>query len=101
VQALPQLLALVVISAYLLCRCAYYHRRNTQDWASIQAKLRPGTGRWASFHNARILMEMADFAERNGSGLPDADMLISLRKDAMQIRLSALGLGQLAAQPIR
>ena len=57
-------------------------------------------GLWAMFQNARILLEMADYANRNtGAGMEPIDpmMLETLRSDAMQIRLCVLmALGQYA-----
>jgi len=47
-------------------------------------------GLWAIFQNARVLLEMADFANRSalpGSTPIDPMILESLRSDAMQIRL--------------
>jgi hypothetical protein len=35
-------------------------------------------------------MEMTDYAERNGPSVIDAEQLASLRKAAMQIRVSSL-----------
>jgi hypothetical protein len=55
-------------------------------------------GLWAIYQNARVLLEMADYANRNaipGSDPIDPMVLESLRSDAMQIRLCVLmALGQ-------
>jgi len=50
-------------------------------------------GLWAMYQNARVLLEMADYANRNA--IPGADpidpmVLEALRSDAMQIRLCVL-----------
>lgn len=50
-------------------------------------------GLWAMFQNARVLMEMADYANRHtapGATPIDPIVLASLRSDAMQIRLCVL-----------
>jgi hypothetical protein len=50
-------------------------------------------GLWAMYQNARVLLEMADYANRNTlPGSPEIDPMIlaSLRSDAMQIRLLVL-----------
>ena len=50
-------------------------------------------GLWAIFQNARVLLEMADFANRNtpaGREPIDPMVLETLRSDAMQIRLCVL-----------
>src|SRR6266702_7945994 len=55
-------------------------------------------GLWAIYQNARVLLEMADYANRNaipGSDPIDPMVLEALRSDAMQIRLCVLmALGQ-------
>lgn len=48
---------------------------------------------WGLFDKARIVLEMADCADLHPAAaepLIDRTMLVALRKDAMQIRLSAL-----------
>jgi hypothetical protein len=50
-------------------------------------------GLWAMYQNARVLLEMADYANRNslpGSDPIDPMILETLRSDAMQIRLCVL-----------
>jgi hypothetical protein len=50
-------------------------------------------GLWAIYQNARVLLEMADYANRNaapGSDPIDPMILEALRSDAMQIRLCVL-----------
>lgn len=101
-------------------------RRNTQSWDSLLAQLRPEwsarelsdqflwkeglnatpedawqrmegpKGLWVMFQNARIMLEMADFAARSNSNV-DKVLLETLRSDAMQIRVCVLmGLAQYA-----
>ena len=57
-------------------------------------------GLWAMYQNSRILLEMADYANRNmlpGSTPIDPMVLEAIRSDAMQIRLCVLmALGQYA-----
>ncbi len=105
-------------------------RRNNQSWGSLLGQLRTDwsardlsaqflwkegltattediwqrldgpRGLWAMFQNARVMLEMADYATRNstpGSEPVDPMILESLRSDAMQIRLCVLmALGQYA-----
>ena len=64
-------------------------------------------GLWAMFQNARVMLEMADYANRNsapGSSPIDPMVLETLRSDAMQIRfcvLMALGPIRVSARPAR
>ncbi|MDR3734050.1 MAG: hypothetical protein P4L10_00770, partial [Acidobacteriaceae bacterium] len=46
-------------------------------------------GLWTMFENARVMLEMADYAARNGDKV-DPELLASLRSDAMQIRVCVL-----------
>ena len=94
-------------------------RRNSQSWDSLLAKLRPDwsarevsdrflweegmnatpenvwqrmegpKGLWVMFQNARVMLEMADFASRNCKDV-DRTLLETLRSDAMQIRVCVL-----------
>ena len=98
-------------------------RRNTQSWDSLLCQLRSDwsardlseqflwkegltattddiwqrldgpRGLWAMYQNARVLLEMADYANRNtipGTDPIDPMVLEKLRSDAMQIRLCVL-----------
>ena len=98
-------------------------RRNTQSWDSLLCQLRSDwsardlseqflwkegltattddiwqrldgpRGLWAMYQNARVLLEMADYANRNtipGTDPIDPMVLETLRSDAMQIRLCVL-----------
>jgi len=105
-------------------------RRNSQSWDSLLCQLRSDwsarelseqflwkegltattediwqrldgpRGLWAIFQNSRVLLEMADYANRNsapGTDPIDPMVLETLRSDAMQIRLCVLmALGQYA-----
>ncbi len=46
-------------------------------------------GLWIMYQNARVMLEMANFAARNDASV-DREVLESLRSDAMQIRLLVL-----------
>lgn len=101
-------------------------RRNTQSWESLLARLRPEwsarelsdqflwkeglnatpddawqrmegpKGLWVMFQNARVMMEIADFASKGATDV-DRVLLETLRSDAMQIRVCVLmGLAQYA-----
>lgn len=103
------------IAAALFQWRAGVRRRNAQSWESLVQRLEPGwdnravrayslfqegqnaspeekwkkiegaKGLWAMYENARVLQEMADYAARNGAPV-DADLLVTLRTDALQIR---------------
>ena len=70
------------IAAYFCQFAVYMHRRSRQSWESILD--RTPTHPWA---RARVLMEMADYAERHGYS---GEQLLSLRSEAMQARVGAL-----------
>jgi hypothetical protein len=44
-------------------------------------------GLWVMYQNARVMLEMADYAARNSESV-DRLLVETLRSDAMQIRLS-------------
>jgi hypothetical protein len=123
---LLQLVAFAAAVAYFARWRAGLRRRNTQTWDSLLARLRPDwsarelsdhflwkegvnvtpddawqrmegpKGLWIMYQNARVMLEMADFASRNH---PEIDRVLveTLRSDAMQIRVCVLmGLGQYA-----
>lgn len=56
-----------------------------EKWRSIQS----ANGLWAMYENARVMLDMADYAELNGDAV-DPELLEALRIDAMQIRVCAL-----------
>jgi hypothetical protein len=77
--------------------------RNHQSWESLVARLRPQTAAegiarpttirlrelWATFQNAGVLVQIIEYAERNGGGT-DTGFLAELRNDVLRIRFSAL-----------
>lgn len=56
-----------------------------ETWKRLQG----AHGLWAMYQNARVLLQMADFASRNCESV-DRVLLETLRNDAMQIRLCVL-----------
>ncbi len=104
---------------YLAHLRAAQRRRNAQSWESIVAQLRPdwnagaagdpsfwdnetnGTweekwqsihgahGLWAMHENARVMLELGDYAARN-SDTVDRELLAALRSDALRIRVFVL-----------
>lgn len=63
----------------------------------IWSRIDGARGLWAMFVNARILVQLADYAATHGE-TPDEELLESLRSDAFQIRLCVLlALGKYAA----
>jgi hypothetical protein len=120
---LVQLAAIAAIAYYLVRWRAGAKARNAQTWDSLLAKLRPDwsarelsdqflwkeglsttpedawkrmegpKGLWVIYQNARVMLEMADYASRNCEGV-DRLLIETLHSDAMQIRVcvfSALG----------
>jgi len=116
---LLQIAAVAGVAFYLGCWRAGVRRRNAQTWDSLLARLRPdwsarilsdhflwkeglnstpdetwnliqgANGLWAMYQNARVMLEMADFAARNCDSV-DLVLLETLRSDAMHIRLCVL-----------
>lgn len=116
---LLQIAAVAIVATYLGCWRAGVRSRSTQSWNSLLARLRPGwsarelsdhflwkeglnttpeetwqrmhgaRGLWAMFQNARVMLEMADYAARNSDSI-DRELLETLRSDAMQIRVFVL-----------
>jgi hypothetical protein len=56
-----------------------------QKWQRIQG----AHGLWAMYQNARVMLEMADYAARNSDSV-DRELLAALRSDALQIRVYVL-----------
>ncbi len=123
---LLQIAAIAAVAFYLGRWRIASRRRNAQSWDSLLARLRPDwsarelsdhflwkeglsatpddawqrmegpKGLWVMYQNARVMMEMGDYAARNSVDL-DRVLLETLRSDAMQIRLCVLmALGQYA-----
>jgi hypothetical protein len=119
-----QIAAIAGIALYLVKWRNGVRRRNSQTWDSLLLRLRPDwsarelsdhflwkeglsatpedawqrmdgpKGLWVMFQNAKVMLEMADFASRHCKDV-DRLLLETLRSDAMQIRLCVLmALGQ-------
>ena len=114
-----QVAVIAIIAFYLVRWRIAAGRRNAQTWNSLLARLRPdwsgrdlsehflwkeglsatpedawqrmegAKGLWAMHQNARVMLEMADFAARNSDGV-DRLLVETLRSDAIQIRLLVL-----------
>jgi hypothetical protein len=119
ILSLLQISAIAVVALYFIRWRNRERRRNAQSWDSLLARLRPDwsarelsdhflwkeglsatpvdawqrmegpKGLWVMFQNAKVMLEMADFATRN-SKIADRLLLETLRSDAMQIRLCVL-----------
>jgi hypothetical protein len=116
---LLQIALIAAVAFYLGRWRVGVRRRNTQSWDSLLARLRPDWsarelsdhflwkeglnaspedawkrmegphGLWAIYQNARVMLEMADFASRNCAAV-DRELVETLRSDAMQIRVCVL-----------
>ena len=126
VYALIQIAILASVALYFVFWRNRARRRNVQSWDALLSRLRPDwsarelsdhflwkegidatpedawrrmegpKGLWVMFQNAGVMLEMADFAIKNGSTI-DPVIIATLRSDAMQIRLCVLmALGQYA-----
>lgn len=114
-----QIAAIAGVAFYLVRWRSSIRRRNTQSWDSLLARLRPDwsarelsdhflwkeglsattedawqrmegpKGLWVMYQNARVMVEMADFAAKNSDNV-DRLLLETLRSDAMQIRVCVL-----------
>ena len=116
---LLQIAAIAVAAICLYGFRAGMRRRNAQSWDSLVARLRLDSstrrlgdqsiwngnlnvtpeeqwqlicgarGLWTMYENARVMLEMADYAARNSDSV-DRELLATLRSDAMQIRVCVL-----------
>lgn len=112
---LLQIVAVVAVALYLVRWAAGQRRRQAQSWETLIGRLRldgragsagalsfardggacwterlqAARGVWTMFCNAGVLLEMADYAARNGACV-DAQMLAEMRTDALLTRLYAL-----------
>jgi hypothetical protein len=116
---LIQILAIAIAAICFSSWRSAMSRRNEQSWEAIVARMRPdpmaqslgdesiwngsmrvtpeekwhlmrgATGLWTICENARVMLEMADYAARNGSSV-DLELLAALRSDAMQIRVCVI-----------
>jgi hypothetical protein len=114
-----QIAVIAGVALYLVRWRSGVRRRNKQSWDSLLARLRPDwsarelsdhflwkeglsatpedawqrmegpKGLWVMYQNARVMMEMADFAAKNSNNV-DRLLLETLRSDAMQIRVCVL-----------
>lgn len=123
---LIQIAAITAVGFYLFRWHRDNRRRNVQSWDSLLARLRPDwsarelsdhflwkeeisatpedawqrmdgpKGLWVMYQNARVMLEMADFAAKRSEHV-DPLLLATLRSDAMHIRICVLmALGQYA-----
>jgi hypothetical protein len=116
---LIQVALLMLLAVYLLRWRQTVRQKSQQSWESLIARLRPdwsarelsehflwreginvtpeetwtrirgAHGLWAMYQNAKVMLEMADYASRNCE-LVDRELLATLRSDAMQIRVCVL-----------
>src|ERR1700739_4166730 len=116
---LLQLGAVVLVAFYVGRWRLSVRRRNSQSWGSLMSRLRPDwsarelsdqflwkeglnaspedtwtrmegpRGLWVMYQNARVMLEMADYATRNCDTV-DRVLVETLRSDAMQIRVCVL-----------
>ena len=114
-----QIVAVALVVGYLGYLRVSMGRRNKQSWESLIARLQTGwsgrqlsehflwkegvnstpdetwvhiqgtRGLWAMYKNAAVMLQMADYAARHADSV-DPELLLTLRSDAMQIRLCTL-----------
>jgi hypothetical protein len=123
---LLQVAGVAAIVVYLVRWRMSVRRRNLQSWESLLARLRPDwsarelgsqflwkdglnatpadawqrmegpKGLWVMHQNARVMLEMADYAARHCEGV-DRELVETLHSDALQIQVCVLmALGQYA-----
>jgi hypothetical protein len=116
---LLQIASVVGVAFYLVRWRAAVKRRNSQSWDSLVARLRPDwsahqlsdhflwqeglsatpedawqrmegpKGLWVMYQNARVMLEMADYAAKNSETV-DRLLVETLRSDATHIRVCVL-----------
>lgn len=116
---LVEIAAIAAIAFYLGRWRANVRKRNSETWESLLAQLRPDwsarelsenflwreglsatpedawqrmdgpKGLWVMHQNARVMLQMADYAARNCEGV-DRLLVETLHSDAMQIRVCVL-----------
>lgn len=119
ILCLLQIAVVGAFALYLMRWRSSVRRRNAQSWDSLLARLshewsarelsdhflwkeglnatpedawqrmRGPKGLWVMFQNARVMLEMADYAARNGESV-DRLLVETLHSDAMQIRVCVL-----------
>lgn len=126
IVTLLQIAAVAVVALYFIRWRVAVRRRSHQSWESLLMRLRPDwsardlsdqflwkeglsatpedtwtrmqgpRGLWVMYQNAKVMLEMADYAVRNCESV-DRVLVETLRSDAMQIRVCVLmALGQYA-----
>jgi hypothetical protein len=116
---LIQIASVLSVALYLIRWRAAVKRKNAQSWDSLMARLRPDwsahqlsdhflwqeglsatpedawqrmegpKGLWVMYQNARVMLEMADYAAKNSETV-DRLLVETLRSDAMHIRVCVL-----------
>ena len=116
---LLQIASVVAVALYLIRWRSGVSRRNAQSWDSLMARLRPDwsahqlsdhflwqeglsatpedawqrmegpKGLWVMYQNAKVMLEMADYAAKNCEGV-DRLLVETLHSDAMQIRVCVI-----------
>ena len=116
---LVQIAAIAAIALYLVRWQTSVRRRNAQTWESLLARLRQDwsarelsdhflwreglsttpeeawkrmegpKGLWVIYQNARVMLEMADYAAKHCEGV-DRLLIETLHSDAMQIRVCVM-----------
>jgi hypothetical protein len=116
---LIQIASVISVAFYLIRWRAAVKRKNSQSWDSLVARLRPDwsahqlsdhflwqeglsatpedawqrmegpKGLWVMYQNARVMLEMADYAARNSETV-DRLLVETLRSDATHIRVCVL-----------
>jgi hypothetical protein len=116
---LIQIASVLSVALYLIRWRTAVSRKNNQSWDSLMARLRPDwsahqlsdhflwqeglsatpedawqrmegpKGLWVMYQNARVMLEMADYAAKNSETV-DRLLVETLRSDAMHIRVCVL-----------
>jgi hypothetical protein len=116
---LIQIASVLSVALYLIRWRAALSRKNNQSWDTLMARLRPDwsahqlsdhflwqeglsatpedawqrmegpKGLWVMYQNARVMLEMADYAVKNSENV-DRLLVETLRSDAMHIRVCVL-----------
>ncbi len=96
-----QIAIFAFVATYMVYSFAELRRRNQRSWPAIVSRLsQPGAqlteipaspvlSRWDIFSDAGVLLEMADYVERNAYH-PDAESRAAIRAGATQARLEFL-----------
>ena len=114
-----EIAVMAIVAIYLVRCTSRLRPRNARSWESLIARLRPNwsarelsdqflwkeglsatpddswarmkgpLGLLAIYQNAKVMLEMADYAARNSDSV-DVELIATLRSDAMQIRVCVL-----------